>query len=97
MKTKIVGSTYADTDLDGKLCTHLQPIWDFIKKKAPNNIDSGDFEKDPKGGTTLNVRGKIDFDEIERTFEYPSFVVLKREYRSIFCKTCWCDIKASES
>lgn len=94
MKIKIVGSTYADTNLENRLCSHLQPIWDFIKGKSIGVSWREVFEKDPKGGSTLVVRGKIDFDEIERNFEFPSFVVTKRDYNSIFCKTCWCDIKA---
>lgn len=91
-KIKIKGSEFSDTDLKFSVCSHLLPILDYLVKNG-NSWDKGNELFTDKGGTrTLFVHKTIDYSKIEKIFEIPPFIEVNREYKSIICRRCWCDI-----
>ena len=91
-KITIQGSKYSDTDLSSSVCSHLEPILDFLEKNGSQYDHVTPMETDKGGGATRRVKGSINFDLIENVFDIPEFIKLNRKEKALFCTRCWCDI-----
>lgn len=91
-KIKIQGSEFLDTNLEFSVCSHLQPILEFIEKHGSNYDHAAPMYSDKGSGAIRFIAGAIKFDLLERTFEFPAFVELNKKEKTIFCSRCWCGI-----
>jgi len=95
MKKKIIGSEYADENLENSVCSHLQPILDLLKENGAILTNGMRLYTDKGGAHTLKLKSKINFNLLRSEFELPNFVELSEEYKSIICRRCWCDIEGA--
>lgn len=93
MKIKISGSEYSDTNLEGSVCSHLEPILNKLEEHGAKWDKSQKLKTDKGGAYTLKLKTPIDFNLIEDTFEIPHFIEISKEFNSIICRRCWCDIE----
>lgn len=96
MKRKISGSQFSDTNLEYSVCSHLQPILDFLKDHGAVLNEGEKLFTDKGGAHTLKLKSKIDFNALENSFDLPEFIELSRQYNSIICRKCWCDIEGKK-
>lgn len=96
-KIKIQGSEYLDSNLEFSVCSHLQPILEFLEKNGISYDHTVRLYLDKGAGAIRYVRGAIDFDLLESTFEIPAFLDFFRKGKTVFCRRCWCSIVEGKS
>ncbi len=93
MKRQIIGSEFADTNIEHNVCSHLKEILDVLESHGATWDKTKPLSTDKGGAHSLKLNGKLDFRLISKMFEIPSYIELSPEYKSIICRRCWCDIE----
>ncbi|HXT00501.1 MAG TPA: hypothetical protein VN915_07480 [Elusimicrobiota bacterium] len=96
-KIQIKGSEFVDPNLEFSVCSHLQPILEFLEKHGISYDHAVRLYLDKGAGAIRYVKGAIDFDLLESTFEIPAFLDVFRKNKTVFCRRCWCSIVEGRS
>lgn len=96
-RIRIQGSEFVDSDLEFSVCSHLQPILEFLETNGNSYDHSAPMYADKGNGPTRFIKGAINFDLLESTFEFPAFIKINPKEKVVFCNRCWCNIVEGRS
>ena len=96
-RLQIRGSESADVNLEHEVCSHLLPIRILLQQDGDTFDPNKLLTKDKDGLSTRFVSNPIDFSLIESSFVMPSFIVVDKKEKVIFCRRCWCEIRQAPS
>ena len=71
--------------------SHLEPIVDLLLTNG-NSLSHEYRWGENRTGFYCHLQHRLDFDLIESTFEFPSFVRLNRQNDSVECDQTWASI-----
>lgn len=90
-KIKILSATSDKT----KPFSHLEPIVIFLQRNGNQAVSPSLFELDKDGWYCL-LEKPIDFDLLDKKFEFPSSISLSRKDNAILDTLTWVEIKGGE-